>query len=100
MEVLVQHPNTVLRLDVLLPRICWNDRKELEKLLYKFYLVQSFCSIFPKEIVPTPRRWAENRFPNIVYWNELDKGGHFAAFEQPDLFVAEMRSCFEVMSLS
>ena len=58
------------------------------------------CSIFPKEIVPTPRRWAENRFPNIVYWNELDKGGHFAAFEQPDLFVAEMRSCFEVMSLS
>tara|TARA_E500000331_G_scaffold353622_1_gene404714 strand:+ start:23381 stop:24532 length:1152 start_codon:yes stop_codon:yes gene_type:complete len=58
------------------------------------------CSIFPKEIVPTPKSWAENRFPNIVYWNELDKGGHFAAFEQPELFVGEMRACFGEMSLS
>jgi len=57
------------------------------------------CSIFPKEIVPTPRSWAERRYTNIVYWNELDKGGHFAAFEQPELFVAELRSCFGQMSL-
>ncbi len=56
------------------------------------------CSIFPKEIVPTPRGWAEQRFGNIVYWNELDKGGHFAAFEQPELFVQEMRACFRAMS--
>src|SRR5262245_38209755 len=40
------------------------------------------CSIFPKEIVPTPRSWAEKRYRNIAYWNELDRGGHFAAFEQ------------------
>ncbi len=52
------------------------------------------CSIFPKEIVPTPRSWAETRYRNIVYWNTLDRGGHFAAFEQPDLFVGEMRACF------
>ncbi len=57
------------------------------------------CSIFPKEIVPTPRPWAEARYPNIVYWNELDKGGHFAAFEQPELYVNEMRTCFREMSL-
>ena len=55
------------------------------------------CSIFPKEIVPIPRSWAEQRYVNIVYWNELDRGGHFAAFEQPDLFVEELRNCFTVM---
>ncbi|NJN52530.1 MAG: epoxide hydrolase, partial [Gammaproteobacteria bacterium] len=55
------------------------------------------CSIFPKEIVPTPRSWAETRYRNIVYWNELDRGGHFAAFEQPELFVAELRKCFALM---
>ena len=57
------------------------------------------CSIFPKEIVATPRSWAEQRYPNIVYWNELDKGGHFAAFEQPQLFINELRTCFATMSL-
>lgn len=55
------------------------------------------CSIFPKEIVPTPRSWAEQRYTNIVHWNELDKGGHFAAFEQPELFVNELRNCFRLM---
>lgn len=55
------------------------------------------CSIFPKEIMRTSRRWAEKRFPNLVYWNELDKGGHFAAFEQPDTFVDELRKCFRKM---
>lgn len=50
------------------------------------------ASIFPKEIMPTSQRWASRRFTNIVYWNELDRGGHFAAFEQPELFVNEIRS--------
>ena len=59
--------------------------------------VPTGCSIFPKEIVPTPRSWAEVRYPNIVYWNELDRGGHFAAFEQPGLFVEEVRNAFRVM---
>ena len=52
------------------------------------------CSLFPCEIVPTPRSWAEQRYTNIKYWNELNKGGHFAAFEQPELFVGELRNCF------
>ncbi len=55
------------------------------------------CSIFPKEIVPTPRSWAEKRYTNIVYWNELDRGGHFAAFEQPERFVQELTACFRLM---
>ena len=58
------------------------------------------CSIFPHEIVPTPRDWAERRYANIVYWNELDRGGHFAAFEQPALFVDEVRACLRVMRQS
>ncbi len=51
-------------------------------------------SIFPKELFQTSRRWAEKRYSNIIHWNVLDKGGHFAAFEQPDIFVQEVRSCF------
>jgi pimeloyl-ACP methyl ester carboxylesterase len=52
------------------------------------------CSIFPKEIFRSSKRWAEKRFANLVYWNELERGGHFAAFEQPDAYVAEVRACF------
>ena len=52
------------------------------------------CSIFPREIFRCSRRWAEKRFAKLVYWNELDKGGHFAAFEQPDAFIHELRNCF------
>ena len=55
------------------------------------------CSIFPKEISRTPRSWAEQVYSNIVYWNELEKGGHFAAFEQPELFINEIRSCFRII---
>ena len=50
------------------------------------------ASIFPKEIFRTSRRWAENRFRNIIYFNTTDKGGHFAAFEQPGIFVTEIRN--------
>jgi pimeloyl-ACP methyl ester carboxylesterase len=52
------------------------------------------CSIFPKEIFRPSRRWAEKQLTNVHYWNELDKGGHFAAFEQPEAFVSEVRACF------
>ena len=52
------------------------------------------ASIFPKEIMRTSKRWAEKHFGGLLYWNELDKGGHFAAFEQPETFVTEVRNCF------
>ena len=42
----------------------------------------------------TPRSWAERFFPRLIHWNELDRGGHFAAFEQPALFTKELRDCF------
>lgn len=56
--------------------------------------VPTGCSIFPKEIFRASRRWAEKRFTNIVHWNEHDKGGHFAAFERPEVFIDEVRACF------
>ena len=55
------------------------------------------CSVFPKEIIRASRRWAEKRYPNLVYFNRLDRGGHFAAFEQPQLFAQELRACFRKM---
>src|SRR5262249_47991598 len=51
------------------------------------------CSIFPREIVPAIRSWAERTYSKLVYWNQLGGGGHFAAFEQPALFVQELRAC-------
>ena len=57
------------------------------------------CSIFPKEIFRCSRRWADRRYSNIIHWNELDRGGHFAAFEQPEMFVTEVRDCFRSMRL-
>lgn len=52
------------------------------------------CSIFPGEIYRAPKSWAEKCFHNLIYWNEVEKGGHFAAFEQPEIFVRELRKCF------
>jgi pimeloyl-ACP methyl ester carboxylesterase len=49
---------------------------------------------FPGEIWRTPRSWVENSYPNVTYFNEVDKGGHFAAWEEPELFSDEMRAAF------
>jgi pimeloyl-ACP methyl ester carboxylesterase len=49
---------------------------------------------FPGEIWRTPRSWVEASYPNVVYFNEVDRGGHFAAFEEPELFSAEVRAAF------
>ncbi|HEY2174962.1 MAG TPA: epoxide hydrolase [Mycobacteriales bacterium] len=56
--------------------------------------VPTGCSIFPKENPRPSRRWAARRYTDIRQWHELDKGGHFAAFEQPAVFVDELRSFF------
>ncbi|HEY2429074.1 MAG TPA: epoxide hydrolase [Acidimicrobiales bacterium] len=55
------------------------------------------CSVFPHEILRTSRRWVERRYTDLRYWNEVDRGGHFAAFEQPELFVEELRAFFRLV---
>ena len=54
-------------------------------------------SVFPKEIMAGPRSWSEKHFADICYWNELDRGGHFAALEQPDLFVSEIKKWLAIV---
>ena len=45
-------------------------------------------SVFPDELYQAPRSWAERAYPKLIHYNKLDKGGHFAAWEQPELLVA------------
>jgi len=51
-------------------------------------------SVFPDELYQTPRTWAERAYPNLVRYNKVEKGGHFAAWEQPELFTKELRAGF------
>lgn len=54
-------------------------------------------TVFPGEIYRAPRSWSERAYHNLVYWNEVDRGGHFAAWEQPQLFASEIRAAFRLM---
>jgi pimeloyl-ACP methyl ester carboxylesterase len=54
-------------------------------------------SVFPDEIYASPRSWAVRAYPKLIYFNRLDKGGHFAAWEQPDAFTRELRAAFKTM---
>jgi pimeloyl-ACP methyl ester carboxylesterase len=51
-------------------------------------------TVFPDEVYRTPESWARRAYRNLIYFNEVDKGGHFAAWEQPELFAAELRAAF------
>src|SRR5213082_2698162 len=51
-------------------------------------------SVFPDEIYAAPRSWTEHAYPNLIYYNRLSKGGHFAAWEQPEFFADELRASF------
>jgi pimeloyl-ACP methyl ester carboxylesterase len=57
-------------------------------------------SAFPDEIYAAPRNWAEKAYPKLIYYNKLEKGGHFAAWEQPKLFCEEMRAAFRPLRQS
>jgi pimeloyl-ACP methyl ester carboxylesterase len=56
--------------------------------------LQVAITIFPEEIYRAPATWARRAYRNLIYFNEVDKGGHFADWEQPDLFAAELRAAF------
>src|SRR5882724_8682067 len=52
-------------------------------------------TVFPDELYPTPRSWAEQAFPKLIHYNKVDHGGHFAAWEQPKIFTEELRASFK-----
>jgi pimeloyl-ACP methyl ester carboxylesterase len=80
-------------------RSYWEDGKALAQALAsgqappEVSLPVGFTT-FPGEIWRTPRSWVENSYPNLTYFNEVDRGGHFAAWEEPELFSEEMRAAF------
>ena len=52
-------------------------------------------TVFPDEVYRSPETWARRAYPNLIYFNEVDRGGHFAAWEEPELFSAELRAAFK-----
>jgi pimeloyl-ACP methyl ester carboxylesterase len=54
--------------------------------------VPAAVSVFPRELYQAPRSWAESAYPNLIYYNEVDKGNHFAALQEPELFATEVRA--------
>ena len=52
-------------------------------------------TVFPEDVYTSPESWARRAYPNLIYFREVDKGGHFAAWEQPQLFADEMRAAFK-----
>src|SRR5438093_1961473 len=56
--------------------------------------VPAAISVFPRELYKAPRSWAEQAYPNLIYFNEVDQGNHFAAWQEPELFTTEVRAAF------
>jgi pimeloyl-ACP methyl ester carboxylesterase len=56
--------------------------------------VPAAVTVFPKELYQAPRSWAQRAYPNLIYYNEVDRGGHFAAWQEPQLFSEEVRAAF------
>jgi pimeloyl-ACP methyl ester carboxylesterase len=56
--------------------------------------VPAAVSVFPRELYQAPRSWTDQAYPNLIYFNEVDRGNHFAAWQEPDLFTTEVRAAF------
>jgi pimeloyl-ACP methyl ester carboxylesterase len=110
------HPENVLTRDELLDnlmlywlprtgassaRLYWESIRQVDAWISgtatETITVPTGCSIFPQELQRPSRRWAEKRFLDIRYWSEPERGGHFAAFEQPKIFVEEVRAFFRLV---
>jgi pimeloyl-ACP methyl ester carboxylesterase len=74
-------------------RLYWESK--LAFFAPKGVTIPTAVSVFPDEIYAAPRSWAEKAYPNLIHYNRLEKGGHFAAWEQPELFVQELRTAFK-----
>lgn len=74
-------------------RLYWENK--LPFFAPKGVKIPTAVSVFPDEIYAAPKSWAEKAFPNLIYYNKLKKGGHFAAWEQPELFTKELRAAFK-----
>src|SRR5207247_68593 len=57
-------------------------------------------TVFPEDVYRPPESWARRAYKNLIYFHEVDRGGHFAAWEQPELFAAELRAAFKPLRAS
>jgi pimeloyl-ACP methyl ester carboxylesterase len=73
-------------------RIYWEHRASWAAV--RNVTVPVAVSVFPDDVVYSPRSWTEQAYPNLVHYNEVDRGGHFAAWEQPELYASELRAGF------
>ena len=73
-------------------RLYWESK--LAFFAPKHVAIPVAVSVFPDELYAAPRSWAEKAYPKLIHYNKLDKGGHFAAWEQPELLVDELRTAF------
>jgi pimeloyl-ACP methyl ester carboxylesterase len=79
-------------------RLYWENK--LPFFAPKHVAIPVAVSVFPDEIYAAPRSWAEKAFPKLIHYNRLDKGGHFAAWEQPKVFSTELRTAFRSLRAS
>jgi pimeloyl-ACP methyl ester carboxylesterase len=79
-------------------RLYWESK--LPFFAPKHVAIPVAVSAFPDELYQAPRSWTERAYPNLVYYNKLNKGGHFAAWEQPEVFVAELQAGFRSLRSS
>jgi pimeloyl-ACP methyl ester carboxylesterase len=73
-------------------RLYWENT--LDFFDVKGVTVPAAVSVFPNELYQAPRSWAEQAYPDLIYFNEVDRGNHFAAWQEPDLFTTEVRAAF------
>lgn len=81
-------------------RLYWENWGKVGYFNAKGVSIPVAVSVFPDELYPAPRSWAERAYPNLIHYNRLDKGGHFAAWEQPKLFSEELRAGFRSLRKS
>ena len=76
-------------------RLYWENK--LGFFDFKGVTVPAAVTVFPNELYQAPRGWAEQAFPNLIYFNQVSKGNHFAAWQEPDLFTTEVRTAFRAL---
>jgi pimeloyl-ACP methyl ester carboxylesterase len=78
-------------------RLYWENWGKLSYFRAKGVSIPVAVSVFPDELYPAPRSWTERAYPNLIHYNRLAKGGHFAAWEQPKLFSEELYASFRTL---
>jgi pimeloyl-ACP methyl ester carboxylesterase len=81
-------------------RLYWENWGKLGYFNAKGVSIPVAVSVFPDELYPAPRSWTEQAYPNLIHYNKVEKGGHFAAWEQPKLFSEELRAGFRSLRKS